>query len=73
VGVYDRKLFELPLGHLVQYSAIKEMKRRGLRWYKLGSMALPHLKSDLSEKEISISHFKEGFATHFIPYYQVSF
>jgi len=73
VGVYDRRLFEHPLGHMVQYAAILEMKRRGIKWYKLGSMALPYLQSAPSEKEISISHFKEGFATHLFPNYRISF
>lgn len=64
VGAYDRALFDKPLGHLVQYHAIREMKRRGLRWYKLGNCAYPGDTPPPTEKEISISHFKQGFASH---------
>jgi len=36
VGAYDRELFDRPLGHVVQHTAILEMQRRNLKWYKLG-------------------------------------
>jgi FemAB family protein len=67
VGVYDRTLFDKPVGYLVQYEAIKEMIRRGIRWYKLG--ALP-CASDIpapTEKEISIGAFKKHFSSHAFP------
>jgi len=64
VGAYDRALFDKPLGHLVQHHAIIEMKRRGLKWYKIGSCAYPGDRPSPSAKEIAISHFKQGFATH---------
>ncbi len=69
VGAYDRSLFDKPLGHVVQYVAIEEMKERGLIWYKVGTRSLPTDLPEPSEKEISITEFKEGFATDIIPKY----
>ena len=64
VGAYDRELFHLPLGHVVQMKAIETMQELGLRWYKIGHR--PYLGDFLAstEKERSIARFKEGFATH---------
>lgn len=67
VGVYDRDLFDKPIGHVVQYYAIKEMKRRGLRWYKLGSRVYCACEPEPSSKEMNISNFKHGFASHIFP------
>jgi FemAB family protein len=67
VGVYDRSLFDKPLGHIVQWCAIQEMKNKGLKWYKLGRRYYPSDKPTPTEKEISISYFKEGFSTHTFP------
>jgi len=67
VGAYDRTLFDKPLGHVVQYRAIEEMKFRGLCWYKVGAMVYSSESS--TQKELSIAHFKKGFATHFFPQY----
>lgn len=67
VGAYDRQLFERPLGHVVQYRAIEELKKRGCKWYRIGTR--PYL-TDVptpSEKELSIGYFKEGFASHIFP------
>jgi len=64
VGAYDRALFDQPLGHIVQMTAIEHMKTLGLRWYKLGARPYPGDTQPPSEKELSIAHFKEGFATH---------
>jgi FemAB family protein len=69
VAAYDRSLFDKPLGHVVQYRAIEEMKRRGLRWYKIGSRVYSSELPAPTEKEISISNFKEGFASHLFPQY----
>ena len=71
VGAYDRSLFELPLGHVVQYVALEEMQRRDLKWYKLGYRPFPQERSEASEKERSIAFFKEGFCTHLMPEYLV--
>ncbi|MDC6455598.1 hypothetical protein PQZ70_00430 [Candidatus Pseudothioglobus singularis] len=64
VGAYKRDLIDKPLGHVVQMKAIETFKKNGLRWYELGQK---HSKLDKrlpTDKELSISHFKEGFATH---------
>jgi FemAB family protein len=67
VGAYDRSLFDKPLGHLVQWTAIQEMQRRGLRWYKLGTRSYAGSLPAPSDKELSIAHFKQGFASHVFP------
>ncbi|MFZ4777259.1 MAG: FemAB family protein, partial [Terrimicrobiaceae bacterium] len=72
VAAYDRSLFHKPLGHVVQFAAIEEFKRRGIRWYKIGARAFPGDQPAPSEKEISISEFKSGFASHLFPRYLFS-
>ena len=67
VGVYDRTLFELPLGHVVQFKAIEHMKQKGLRWYYIGARPYPTDPTAPTEKELSIARFKEGFATTMFP------
>jgi FemAB family protein len=69
VGAYDRSLFDKPLGHVVQYRAIEEMKKRGLRWYKIGLHPYPSDRPAPTDKELSIGEFKHGFATHIFPRY----
>lgn len=64
VGAYDRSLFAKPLGHVVQWHAIQEMKARGLRWYRIGPRPYPGDKSAPTQKELAIAEFKDGFATH---------
>jgi len=71
IGAYDRSLFDKPLGHVVQYHAIEEMKRRGVRWYKLGVRHYPGEMPVPSDKEIAISNFKQGFSSHLFPRYLV--
>ncbi len=73
VGAYDRSLFEKPLGHVVQYLAIEEMKRRGLRWYLIGSRNYPGDVPAPTPKELSIAEFKQGFATHIFPRYTLCY
>jgi FemAB family protein len=66
VGAYKRELFDKPLGHAVQMKAIETLRRKGLYWYEIGQK---HLKIDrvpATDKELSISHFKEGFSTQVI-------
>lgn len=69
VAAYERLLFDKPLGHVVQYRAIEEMKRRGLRWYNIGLRPYSSELPAPTEKEISIGEFKEGFASHLFPQY----
>ena len=69
VGAYDRTLSNKPMGHIVQYRAIQELKKRGVIWYKVG--VKPYI-SDIpkpSDKEVTIAEFKEGFASHIFPVY----
>jgi FemAB family protein len=66
-AAYDRSLFQHPLGHVVQFHAIQEMKRRGLKWYKIGVRPYPQDTPQPTEKELAIAEFKEGFATHVFP------
>jgi len=67
VGAYDRSLFDKPLGHIVQFRAIQEMKERGCLWYFIGRRFYLGDQTIPSEKELSISDFKEGFSTHIFP------
>jgi lipid II:glycine glycyltransferase (peptidoglycan interpeptide bridge formation enzyme) len=66
-GVYDRQLFDQPLGHLVQWEAILEMQRRGIGVYRIGERLFSGLIPHPSEKELSISLFKEGFTNKITP------
>ena len=64
VGAYKRELSDKPLWHVVQMKAIETFKKNGVKWYEIG---LKHLKVDKkppTEKQLSLTHFKEGFATH---------
>lgn len=67
VGAYDRNLFDKPLGHVVQFQAIQELRRRGCRWYFIGQRFYQADQPAPSEKMLSISNFKEGFSTNIIP------
>jgi len=67
VAAYDRALFQKPLGHVVQATAIEEFRRRNIRWLKLGRRFYPGDIPAPTEKERSISDFKSGFASHLFP------
>ncbi len=67
VAAYDRTMFDKPLGHVVQYRAIEELKKRGVRWYKIGPRPYPAETPTPTDKEISIGEFKQGFASHIFP------
>ena len=67
-GVFDRDLNDPSLGHISQSCGIQELKRRGVRWYKLGERPFPSTESSIDEKELAIAHFKDGFATHSFPH-----
>lgn len=67
VAVYKRELFDQPVGHVSQWIAIKHMKKLGMKWYYIGTRAYSKDWNKPSEKEISIGHFKEGFATDIYP------
>ena len=72
VGAYDRSLFDKPLGHVVQFRAINEMKERGIRWYKIGARYFQAGNPSPSEKEVTISEFKQGFASHVFPHFRIT-
>lgn len=67
VAAYRRELFDKPLGHLVQYKAIQYCKQLNLKWYKIGDRPFRHIVPEISDKEISIADFKEGFSTDLFP------
>jgi lipid II:glycine glycyltransferase (peptidoglycan interpeptide bridge formation enzyme) len=69
VGAYDRSYFDKPVGHVIQFHAIKEMQNRGLVWYNIGERIFANDEPAPSVKEISISKFKSGFSTHVFPTY----
>lgn len=73
VGAYERSLFDKPLGHVVQYRSIEEMKRRNIRWYKLGQRSYPGDVPEPSSKDLSISDFKQGFASHLFPIHEIRY
>tara|TARA_B100001093_G_scaffold162317_2_gene154738 strand:- start:2654 stop:3667 length:1014 start_codon:yes stop_codon:yes gene_type:complete len=62
VGAYKRELFDKPIGHAVQMLAIEKLKDLGCLRYNLGQKTTSLDKTFFSEKENSISHFKEGFS-----------
>jgi FemAB family protein len=66
VGAYKRELFDKPIGHPVQLKAIETLKKKGVLWYEIGQKHLNIDRTQPTEKELSISHFKEGFSTHVI-------
>jgi len=66
-GVYERSLFDKPLGHVVQLQAMIEMKSRGVLWYDIGERPYIADSNSSTDKEKSIAHFKQGFTTHIFP------
>jgi hypothetical protein len=51
------------VSHLLKWKAIEELLQRGARTYELGPKSeLPSFMSVPSEKNLGISHFKEGWA-----------
>ena len=62
VGAYKRELFDKPIGHGVQMKAIKALKERGCQVYHIGQKMSFLDQNVPTEKELSISYFKEGFA-----------
>jgi FemAB family protein len=73
VGAYDRTLFDKPLGHVVQFRAIQELQNRRIRWHKLGARNYPSEQPPPTAKELTIADFKQGFATHLLPRYELKF
>jgi len=62
VGIYDRSLFDQPIGHTIQMLAIQYIQQLQLRKYYLGSRSYNYELPAPSKKESSIGFFKEGFS-----------
>ncbi|REL26040.1 hypothetical protein DXX93_05280 [Thalassotalea euphylliae] len=62
VGIYERSLFELPIGHTVQMLAIEHMKKIGIEDYFIGYRDYEFEYHQPSEKQSAIGYFKEGFS-----------
>lgn len=63
IAAYDRELFHLPIGHMLQDYIIRDLIKTDLKWYRLGRF---YRNSDFdkpTEKEIQIAKFKSGFST----------
>lgn len=63
VGAYDRDLFDKPVSHVVQWTAIKHLKELGMRWHYVGQRFYASDMPVPTPKELQIAYFKEGFAT----------
>ena len=66
-AAYDRSFFKQPLGHLVQWLAICYFKEKKIKHYRIGESVMPEYTPKSSEKEQSISFFKEGFTDGIFP------
>jgi FemAB family protein len=71
VGAYERALFDKPIGHVIQYHAIAEMLRLGMRWYRIGMRPYAETIPTPTAKQMSIADFKQGFSTHLFPAYRI--
>lgn len=67
VGVYDRSLFDRPLGHVVQQVAVERLKSLGVSWYRVGERSYVQDRPAPTAKQLAISDFKQGFASHLFP------
>jgi FemAB family protein len=71
VAAYDRNLPDLPIGHISLMAAIEHAKALGKRWLYLGRRHYPQDTPTPTEKEVSISYFKRGFATDITPQFVI--
>ena len=69
VAAYNRDLFHLPLGHIVQFRAINELKKMSIKWYRIGHLPFKGDEVLPSDKYLNIGIFKKGFATKILPKY----
>ena len=58
VGVYDRSMFDRPIGHGIQWKAIEFFRNKGLKEHILGE--LPG-RDEKDIKVLNIANFKKGF------------
>jgi len=61
-GVYEREMFDKPLGHFPVFDAILRAGERGTRVFDLGEI-FPAGAAE--EKEVQIGFFKKGFTSTF--------
>ena len=52
VAAYDRNQFDKPMGHVIQFRAIEELKKRTASWYKLGGRPFLNGQTTPTEKEM---------------------
>ncbi len=72
IAAYDRELFHLPIGHMLQDYIISDLIKTDLKWYRLGRF---YRNSDFdkpTEKEIQIAKFKSGFSTDTVATFRFS-
>ena len=67
VATYDKSLLDQPLGHMIQYQAILTMKDKGRETYYIGDRFSKLNLPCVSEKQVQISHFKQGFSSLIFP------
>ena len=73
VGSYDKRLSDQPLGHMIQYQAILTMKEKGKKMYYLGDRFYEENLPFVTEKQVNISNFKQGFSSQILPRIGLSF
>ena len=59
----QRELSDQPLGHAAN-EAIETFKKNGVKWYEIGLKRLKIDKKTPTDKELALTHFKQGFATN---------
>jgi len=64
MGAYNKKYLKDNISHIIQYNAIKEMKNRNIKWYKIGVLDLKLANHNYEKKNQTISLFKSGFSSH---------
>ena len=67
VASYDRQLSDQPLGHMIQYQAILTMKEKGRQMYYLGDRFYKEDLPFVTEKQVNISNFKQGYSSQITP------
>jgi len=61
----DPDITNLPVSHVIQWSAIKYMKDKQMKFYEIGHQ--PYWSPN--KKQLGISHFKKGFGGLIIPFF----
>jgi FemAB family protein len=73
VGSYNKQLFDQPIGHIIQYQAILTMKEKGRKMYYLGDRFYKKDLPFVTDKQVDISNFKQGFSSYIIPRVELIF